>query len=192
MIDSTATDLLQQLDSGGVSSVELTTAFLKQIDKYDPSIHAFLRVIRESALACAEAVDRRRAAGERVGRLGGLPVAVKDVICTKGEPTTCASRMLESFVPPYDATVISRVKQADAVLIGKANMDEFAMGSTTESSFFGVTRNPWDTDCIPGGSSGGAAACVAAGMAPLSIGSDTGGSIRQPAAFCGITGLKPT
>lgn len=192
LIDRTATDLLADLKSGQLTSVEVTSAFLDQIEQYDGLIRAFIRSDRELALETAEQIDRRRAAGEPVGALGGLPVAVKDVVCTQGQPTTCASKMLEHFVPPYDATIITRLKQADAVLIGKTNMDEFAMGSTTENSHVGITRNPWDPKRVPGGSSGGAAACVAARMAPLSVGSDTGGSIRQPASFCGVVGLKPT
>ena len=192
IVHSTATAILQKLVSRELSSREVTTAFLDQIQRHDDRIHAFLRVDQDAALAQAEAIDQRRASGESLGSLAGLPVAVKDVICTKGQPTTCGSRMLENFLPPYDATVIGRLKQADAVLLGKTNMDEFAMGSTTENSYFATTANPWSTDCVPGGSSGGAAACVAASMAPLSIGSDTGGSIRQPAAFCGVTGMKPT
>lgn len=146
----------------------------------------------ELALRQAEQIDRRRKSGAKLGPLAGLPVAVKDVLCSAGELTTCASRMLENFRPPYDSTVVAKLKAADAVLIGRTNMDEFAMGGTTENSALGVTRNPWNTDCIPGGSSGGAAACVAADLVPLSIGTDTGGSIRQPAAFCGVVGMKPT
>jgi len=192
LIDLTATELLARLTSGDVTSVEVTKAYLDQIQRHDAKIGAFLRVDAESALARAAEIDARRAQGKPVGRLAGLPVAVKDVLVTKGELTTCASRMLANFRPPYDATVIARLKAADALLLGKTNMDEFAMGGSTENSAFQVTRNPWGLDRIPGGSSGGAAAAVAASMAPLSIGSDTGGSIRQPAGLCGVTGMKPT
>lgn len=192
LIDLTAAELLAELQSGKVTSAEVIDAFLRQIERHDGKIKAFLRVDRDAALARAAEIDRKRKAGEPLGRLAGLPVAIKDVLATEGEPTTCGSRMLENFRPPYDATVIARLKQADAVLIGKTNMDEFAMGGSTENSAFQITRNPWDLDRIPGGSSGGAAACVAASMAPLSIGSDTGGSIREPAGLCGITGMKPT
>ncbi len=192
LFDATAAELLDQLQSGSVSSVQVTRALLERIDRHDKNIGAFLRVDADAALAKAEQIDRRRKRGEPVGRLAGLPVAVKDVLCTAGEPTTCGSRMLQDFRPPYDATVVARLKAADAVLIGKTNMDEFAMGGSTENSAFQLTRNPWDLERIPGGSSGGAAACVAASMAPLSVGTDTGGSIRQPAGLCGVTGMKPT
>ena len=188
----TAADLLRDLAARKVSSVELTRAYLDQIAAHDGTIKAFLNVDPDRALAQAKAIDDKRGRGEPVGKLGGMPVAIKDVICTKGQRTTCASKILENFVPPYDATVVEKLKAADAVLIGKTNMDEFAMGGSTENSAFFKTRNPWDTERVPGGSSGGAAACLAASMAPLSIGTDTGGSIRQPAAFCGVTGLKPT
>jgi aspartyl-tRNA(Asn)/glutamyl-tRNA(Gln) amidotransferase subunit A len=192
LINRSATELLRDLESRRVSSVELTQAYLDQIQKHDGKIKAFLLVEPEAALARAKEIDARRAAGGAVGRLGGLPVAIKDVICTEGVRTTCASKILQNFVPPYDGTVVTKLKNADAVLIGKTNMDEFAMGGSTENSAYFKTTNPWDTARVPGGSSGGAAACLAAGMAPLSIGTDTGGSIRQPAAFCGVTGLKPT
>ena len=189
---STATELLARLESGESSSVEVTRTFLNAIDRQDETIGAFLFVNSDAALEQARAVDEKRAAGKSVGSLGGLPVAVKDVLCMRDTPTTCGSKILDGFRPPYDSTVVERLRAADAVIIGKTNMDEFAMGSSTENSAYKVTRNPWNTDHTPGGSSGGSASCVAAGMAPLSIGTDTGGSIRQPAAFCGVVGMKPT
>ena len=192
IVRGTADELLAYLQQGEFSCVEVTQAFLDSIRKHDPQIGAFLHVDETGALAQAHAIDARRQRGELIGKLGGLPVAVKDVLCTRGAATTCGSRMLRNYVPPYDATVIERLRAADAVLIGKTNMDEFAMGSSTENSAFHVTRNPWNTQHTPGGSSGGSAAAVAAGMCPLAIGSDTGGSIRQPASFCGVVGIKPT
>jgi aspartyl-tRNA(Asn)/glutamyl-tRNA(Gln) amidotransferase subunit A len=191
-IHTRATDWLKQLESGTCTSAEITQLYLDQIDRHDGTIQAFLHVDHEAALEQARDIDKRRQAGKPVGRLGGLPVAVKDILCSLDQPTTCGSKQLEHFQPPYDATVVARLKQEDAVLIGRTNMDEFAMGSSTENSAFQLTRNPWDVERIPGGSSGGAAACVAAAMAPLSIGTDTGGSIRQPAALCGVSGMKPT
>lgn len=190
--ESTATELLAELTAGTLSSTELTQAYLDRIESDDGAIGAFLNVDPERSLQQAKSIDARRQSGEQLGSLAGLPVAVKDVLCTKGWTTTCGSRMLEQFVPPYNATVIQKLDAADAVLIGKTNMDEFAMGGSTENSAFQKTHNPWGLDRTPGGSSGGAAACVAASMAPLSVGTDTGGSIRQPAAFCGVTGMKPT
>jgi aspartyl-tRNA(Asn)/glutamyl-tRNA(Gln) amidotransferase subunit A len=192
MIESTATELIARLSHGEVSSEVLTQAYLGSIRQRDPKIKAFLHVNEQAALERARAIDAKRKQGAIVGALGGLPVAVKDVLCTQGVPTTCGSKILQNFVPPYDAHVITRLKQADAVLLGKTNMDEFAMGSSTENSAFQVTRNPWDRERIPGGSSGGSAAAVAACEAPAALGTDTGGSIRQPAALCGVVGLKPT
>ncbi|MFV0446037.1 MAG: Asp-tRNA(Asn)/Glu-tRNA(Gln) amidotransferase subunit GatA [Planctomycetaceae bacterium] len=189
---ATAATLLQQLASGETSSAALVSQALDRIKTRDGEVQAFLAVDRDGALEQAQAIDARRQRGEPLGPLAGLPIALKDVMCVRGWKTTCASRMLENFSPPYDADVVARLRRADAVLIGRTNMDEFAMGSSSEASAFQVTRNPWDRNRIPGGSSGGSAAAVAARMVPLSLGSDTGGSIRQPASFCGIVGLKPT
>ena len=192
LITRSAAELATALQQGETTSVECTTAFLDRIEATNSTINAFLSVDRNGALAKAEAVDADRAQGKPLGPLAGLPVAVKDVLCTNDQPTTCASRMLKTFKPPYDSDVVRRLREADAVILGKTNMDEFAMGGSNENSAYGLVRNPWDTDRAPGGSSGGSAAAVAADMAPLAIGSDTGGSIRQPAGLCGITGLKPT
>jgi aspartyl-tRNA(Asn)/glutamyl-tRNA(Gln) amidotransferase subunit A len=192
MIERTATELVHALHRGDISAAALTGEFLTAIRNQDGSLHAFLHIDEASALEQAHAVDRKRQRGEPIGRLAGLPVALKDNLCVQGTVTTCASRILASFVPPYDAHVVEQLRNADAVLLGKTNLDEFAMGSSGENSAFGPTRNPWDLERVPGGSSSGSAAAVAAGLAPVALGSDTGGSIRLPAAFCGITGLKPT
>jgi aspartyl-tRNA(Asn)/glutamyl-tRNA(Gln) amidotransferase subunit A len=192
MIDRTAAELLSLLSRGDISAEELTRSFVDVIRQRDPAIKAFLHVDEESALQQARGVDDKRKAGQPLGPLAGIPVAIKDVLCIQGQPTTCGSKILQNFVPPYNAHVIERLRKADAVLLGKTNLDEFAMGSSTENSAYQVTRNPWDLERIPGGSSGGSAAAVAASMTPLALGSDTGGSIRQPASLCGIVGLKPT
>lgn len=188
----TAAELADALAAGEVTSVELTQAHLDRIAAVDGAVHAFLHVDTEGALEQARASDERRAAGQQLGPLDGVPIAVKDVLVTEGQPTTCGSRILKGWIPPYDATVVRRLREAGLPILGKTNMDEFAMGSSTEHSAYGPTHNPWDLDRIPGGSGGGSAAAVAAFEAPIAVGTDTGGSIRQPGAVTGTVGVKPT
>jgi aspartyl-tRNA(Asn)/glutamyl-tRNA(Gln) amidotransferase subunit A len=192
LIRMTAAGLGAAIAAGETSAVEVTRAHLDRIEAVDQRVHAFLHVDPEAALATAAAVDKQRAAGEPLGPLAGVPLALKDVFTTTDMPTTCGSRILEGWRPPYDATITRRLRQAGIVILGKANMDEFAMGSSTENSAYGPSRNPWDLSRVPGGSSGGSSAAVTAFEAPLGIGTDTGGSIRQPGAVCGIVGMKPT
>ena len=188
----TAIEVSEKIRSGDLSAEEYLYSILERIKHVEGEIHAFVTVVEENALETAREIDRKVKRGEDLGSLAGVVVAVKDNICTRGIRTTCSSRMLENFVPPYDATVIERLKAADAIIIGKTNMDEFAMGSTTETSYFGVTRNPWNLNKVPGGSSGGSAAAVIAEETTVALGSDTGGSIRCPASYCSVVGLKPT
>jgi aspartyl-tRNA(Asn)/glutamyl-tRNA(Gln) amidotransferase subunit A len=184
-------ELGASLNSGRTSSVELTRHFLARIERFNPALNALITLTAERALADAALADRRRAAGEN-GPLLGIPLIHKDIFCTDGVRTSCGSRMLDNFIAPYDATVVTRLKEAGTVMLGKANMDEFAMGSSNETSYYGPVKNPWDTTKVPGGSSGGSAAATAARLAPFATGTDTGGSIRQPAALTGVTGVKPT
>ena len=185
-------ELHEQLVKKERSAVEITQSYLDRIRAVDAQVNSFLLVTDDRAIAQAKAVDAKIAAGDAIGLLEGIPIAIKDNICTRNIRTTCASRILENFVPPYESTVSQKLIDAGMITVGKTNMDEFAMGGSTETSAFKKTRNPWNLECVPGGSSGGSAAAVSAGEAPVSLGSDTGGSIRQPAAFCGIVGMKPT
>src|SRR5579872_4437280 len=187
----TIAELSQALKTKQLSSVEITQHYLKRIKELDKNYNCFITVTETEALAAAELADHKRATGFS-GPLTGIPIAQKDIFCTKGIKTTCASKMLHNFIAPYDATVVKKLTEAGTVLLGKTNMDEFAMGSSNENSYFGSVKNPWDQERVPGGSSGGSAAAVAALLVPGATGTDTGGSIRQPAAFCGLTGLKPT
>lgn len=192
LYDKPAHVLHDMLREKKISAVELTKDVLERLEAVENEVGAYLTVTREAALEQAEAVDKKIAGGEELSFFTGIPGALKDNICTQGVKTTCASKILENFVPPYDATVTQKLREEDAPLLGKTNLDEFAMGGSTENSAFHPTRNPWNTACVPGGSSGGSAAAVAAGTAIWALGSDTGGSIRQPASFCGVVGLKPT
>jgi aspartyl-tRNA(Asn)/glutamyl-tRNA(Gln) amidotransferase subunit A len=192
LIEKTAAELLALQAAGQASAVEVADAFLAALRDREPKLQSFMTVDEADVRRQAAAVDAKRKGGQPLGKLAGVPVAVKDVLCTKGVRTTCSSKILDGFVPPYDAHVVERLRAEDAVVLGKTNMDEFAMGSSTENSAYQTSKNPWDTSRIPGGSSGGSAAAVAGCQAPVSLGTDTGGSIRQPAALCGIVGIKPT
>jgi aspartyl-tRNA(Asn)/glutamyl-tRNA(Gln) amidotransferase subunit A len=192
VISRTACQIAEGVARGELRARDVSEAFLARTERHNGQLSAFLHVDPGSVLEAAQAVDDKRARGEKLGRLAGVPVAIKDNLCTRGQPTTCGSRILEGYVPPYDAHVIERLRAEDALILGKANMDEFAMGSSNENSAYAAVKNPWDLTRAPGGSSGGSAAVCAARLAPLALGSDTGGSVRQPAAFCGVTAIKPT
>ncbi|NIW24134.1 MAG: Asp-tRNA(Asn)/Glu-tRNA(Gln) amidotransferase GatCAB subunit A, partial [Gammaproteobacteria bacterium] len=191
MHEKTLTELSEALAAKQISSRELTEHYLGRIEQLDTDLNAFVTVTADQALVQADAADERRAAGTATP-LTGIPIAHKDIFCTRGVKTSCGSRMLDNFVSPYNATVVAKLEEAGAVMLGKTNMDEFAMGSSNETSFYGPVHNPWNLECVPGGSSGGSAAAVAAGLCSGATGTDTGGSIRQPAALSGLTGLKPT
>lgn len=192
LYELTVHELRDKLAKKEITSEDITKSYIKRIEEKEPEVKAFVNTTTENAIEIAKEIDKKRAEGEKLSELAGIPIGIKDNICTKGVKTTCSSRMLENFVSPYDATVMEKVKDEDLIMLGKCNMDEFAMGASTEYSYFKKTSNPWNLNKVPGGSSGGSAAAVAAGMVPWALGSDTGGSVRQPSSFCGTVGLKPT
>ena len=192
LYEYTVHELVDMLEKGETTSEEITRSYFKRIKEKDPELKAYVSLMEEDAIAKAKEVDEARKSGKKLGKYAGIPIGIKDNMCITGTKTTCSSKMLENFVAPYDATVIKKLNEEGLVYLGKTNLDEFAMGSSTENSAFFTTKNPWDLDRVPGGSSGGSAAAVAGGLAPWALGSDTGGSIRQPASLCGVIGLKPT
>ena len=192
IVDLTVHELQEKIAKKELTVKEINEAYVNRINEKEKDVQAFITVLTDEALSKAEEIDSKILNGENVGNLAGIPIGIKDNICTKGIKTTCGSKILENFISPYDASVIEKINKESMINLGKLNMDEFAMGSSTENSYFKQTKNPWDLSKVPGGSSGGSAAAVAAKMVPWALGSDTGGSIRQPASFCGVVGLKPT
>ena len=192
LYELTVHELRDKLAKKEITSEDITKSYIKRIEEKEPEVKAFVNTTTENAIEIAKEIDKKRAEGEKLSELAGIPIGIKDNICTKGVKTTCSSKMLENFVSPYDATVMEKINAEDLIMLGKCNMDEFAMGASTEYSYFKKTSNPWNLNKVPGGSSGGSAAAVAAGMVPWALGSDTGGSVRQPSSFCGTVGLKPT